>query len=170
MLDAHAAVASVAGVQAAIALTTTTPTAGQDVALNSSSVESAGHTIASYAWAILNAGSSGATITSATNTASVTVRPTAAGTFLIQLATTDNLGFVSTTTLSVVVVAPVVVTPPASVPPTTSSGGGGGGGGALGVVWLLLLVTAVLALALTPRRERARQVRVSVADRSSRTG
>jgi serine protease len=167
MLDAHAALLAVSGVQAAIALTTTTPTAGQDVALDSSSVESAGHTIASYAWTILNAGSSGATISSAANAALVTVRPTAAGTFLIQLSTTDNLGFVSTATLSVVVAAPVVVTPPASVPPATSSGGGGGGG-ALGVVWLLLLLTAVLALALTPRR--ARQARLSAADRSSRTG
>jgi serine protease len=167
MLDAHAAVLSVSGVQAAIALTTTTPTPGQDVALNSSSVESAGHTVASYAWQILNAGSTGATITSAANAASVVVRPTAAGSFVIQLTTTDNLGFVSSATLSVVVVAPVVVTPPASVPPAATSSGGGG---ALGVGWLLLLLTAVLALAASRPRERSRPARLSAADRPSRTG
>jgi serine protease len=167
MLDAHAALLAVNGVQAAIALTTTTPTAGQSVALMSSSVESAGHTVASYAWTILNAGTSGAVITSAANAASVAVTPSAAGTFLIQLTTTDNNGYVSTTTLSVVVVAPVVVTPPASVPPAATSSGGGG---ALGVAWLLLLLTAVLALAATARREPPRLARLSAADRSSRTG
>jgi len=167
MLDAHAAVLAVNGVQAAISLTTTTPTAGQTVSLTSSSIETAGHTVVSYAWTILNAGTSGAVISSAANAASVTVAPTAAGTFLIQLTTTDNNGYVSTATLSVVVVAPAVVTPPATVPPATSSGGGGG---ALGVAWLVLLLTAVLALAATERRALAARVRLNAAGRSSRTG
>jgi serine protease len=167
MLDAHAALLAVNGVQAAISLTTTTPTTNQAIALTSSSVESAGHTIASYAWTILNAGSSNAAITSAANAVSVTVMAPLAGTFLIQLTTTDNNGYVSSTTLSVVVVAPVVVTPPASAPAATSSGGGGG---ALGVGWLLLLLTAVLALAATGGRERSRTARLSAADRPSRTG
>ena len=92
MLDAHAALLAVNGVQAAISLTTTTPTAGLTVALASSSVETSGHTVATYEWTILNAGSSGAVITSANNTSTVTVAPTAAGTFLMQLTTTDNNG------------------------------------------------------------------------------
>jgi len=108
--------------------------------------------ITAYAWAILNTGTTGATITSATNAESVVVSPTAAGTFLVQLATTDNTGFVSTATLDVAVRAPVVVTPPAAAPPAPTSSGGGG---ALGVGWLLLLLAAVLSLALASARERA---------------
>jgi serine protease len=166
MLDAHAAVLSVSGVQAAISLTTTTPTSNLAVALTSSSVESAGHTIVSYAWTILNAGTSGATITGANDGAAVVVRPMAAGSFVIQLTTTDNIGFVSVTTLSVAVVAPVVVTPPASTPVASS----GGGGGALGVGWLLLLLAAVLSLALIPGRVRATRAPLSAAARDERTG
>jgi serine protease len=164
MLDAHAAVLSVSGVQASISLTTTTPTAGQSVALMSSSVIGTGQTIASYLWTILNAGTSGVAIVGANDGASVTVTPSAAGTFLIQLTTTDNLGFVSTTTLSVVVAPASTVTPPATTPPAAS-----GGGGALGVCWLLLLLSAVLALAMTARRERRSSASLSAADRPSRT-
>ena len=151
MLDAHAAVLSVSGVQASISLQTTTPTAGQAVALTSAAALNAGQSIASYEWTVLNAGTTGATITSAANADSVVVSPTAAGSFVIQLTTTDNSGFVSTTTLSVAVVAPPVLTPPASAPVVASSGGGG----ALGVGWLLLLFAAVLSLALVSVRERA---------------
>ena len=165
LLDAHAAVLSVSGVQASISLTTTTPTANQDVGLASNSTLNAGQSIASYDWTILNAGTSGATITSATNTDTVVVRPTAAGSFVIQLTTTDNTGYVSVTTLSVAVVAPVVVTPPASAPVAAS----GGGGGALGVGWLLLLLAAVLSLALIAARERAARAALSAAPRDGRT-
>jgi len=140
----------VSGVQASISLTTTTPTANQDVALTSDSALNPGQSIASYAWTILNAGTSGATITGANDGTSVVVRPTAAGVFVIQLTTTDNAGFVSTTTLKVSVDGPVV--PPASTPAAEPSGGGGG---ALGVGWLLLLLAAVLSLAFTSARERA---------------
>ena len=166
MLDAHAAVLSVSGVQAAISLTTTTPTAGQDVALTSSSVVvGTGQSITGYAWTLVSAGTTGATITSATNAASVTVRPTAAGAFTLQLATTDNTGNVSTATITVTVAAAAVATPPASSAPVATSSGGGG---ALGVVWLALLASAVLALAATARLERARRARVSAAGRPSR--
>jgi serine protease len=152
MLDAHAAVQAVNGVLASISLTTTTPTAGQDVGLTANSALNPGQSIASYAWTILNAGTTGATITSAANAESVVVAPTAAGSFVIQLTTTDNTGFVSTATLSVAVIAPPVVTPPAAVPAPVSSGGGGG---AIGIGWLLLLLAAVLSLALVSLRERA---------------
>jgi len=150
MLDAHAAVLSVSGVQAAISLQTTTPTAGEAVSLTSASTLTAGQSIASYDWTILNAGTSGATITSATNADSVVVSPTAAGSFVIQLTTTDNNGFVSTTTLRVAVEAP-----PAPPAPPASAPAPSGGGGALGVGWLLLLLAAVFSLALVSARERA---------------
>jgi serine protease len=167
MLDAHAALLAVTGVQAAITLTTTTPIAGQSVALMSSSVVGAGQGIASYAWTILNAGTSGAAIVGANSGSTVTVTASAAGTFLIQLTTTDNAGFASTTTLSVVVAPATVVTPPASTPPAAASSGGGG---ALGVGWLLLLLSAVLALKATAPREPVRSTALSAADRPSRTG
>ena len=163
MLDAHAAVLAASGVEAAISLTTTTPTAGQTVALTSSSVETSGHTVASYAWTILNAGNSGAVITSAANAASVTVAPTAPGTFLIQLTTTDNNGFVSERdALGRGRRAGRRHAAGAGAPAATSSGGGGG---ALGVAWLLLLLTAVLALAATERRGRFAAAGLSAAGR-----
>jgi len=166
MLDAHAAVLSVSGVQASISLTTTTPTANQDVGLTSNSALNPGQSIASYAWTILNAGTSGATITGANNGDAVVVRPTAPGVFVIQLATTDNSGFVSTTTMSVTVIGPV--TPPASTPAATPSDGGGGG--ALGAGWLLLLLAAVVSLAWTATRERATRAALSAAAaRAART-
>jgi len=165
MLDAHAAVLSVSGVQAGISLTTTTPTANQDVGLSSNSVLNPGQSIASYAWTILNAGTSGATITGANDGAAVVVRPTAPGVFVIQLVTTDNSGFVSTTTMSVTVIGPV--TPPASTPVAPPSDGGGG---ALGVGWLLLLLAAVTSLAWTSTRERATRAALSAAAaRAART-
>ncbi|MGZ3441784.1 MAG: S8 family serine peptidase, partial [Polyangia bacterium] len=163
MLDTHAAVLAAAGVQAGISLTTTTPTANQAVALTSSSVVGAGRTIATYQWTILNAGTTGATITGANNTPDVVVTPTAAGSFVVQLTVTDDLGGTSTTTLSVAV-ASGSVTPPAS----TSAGASSGGGGAINASWLALLLGAVVALAAT--RPRARRAALSAADRSSRRG
>ncbi|MBV9891937.1 MAG: S8 family serine peptidase [Rhizobacter sp.] len=165
MLDAHAAVAAAAGVQAGISLTTTTPTANQAVVLTSTSVVGPGRTIASYQWSILNAGTTGATITGASNGATVTVTPTAAGSFVIQLVVTDDLGASATTTLSVAVVSGVVT------PPTSSPAGGGSksGGGAIDAGWLALLLGAVAALAVTAPRERARRVALSAAWRRVRS-
>lgn len=158
MLDARAAVA----VQAAISLTTTTPTAGQDVALTSSSVLGVGQS-ATYFWTLVSAGTTGTAITSVTNAAAVVLRPTAAGAVTLQLTTTDNFGNVSVATTVITVAA--AVTLPASAPAATSSSGGGG---ALGVGWLLLLLTSVLALAATAYREPLRRARVSAADHPSR--
>jgi len=165
MLDAHAAVLAAAGVQAGISLTTTTPTANAAVVLTSTSVVGPGRTVASDQWTILNAGTTGATITGANDGASVVVTPTAAGSFVIQLTVTDDLGAAGSTTLSVAVVSGVV-TPPASTP---TGGGGGGGGGAIDAGWLALLLGAVAALAATAPRERAQSLAVSVALRRGRS-
>jgi hypothetical protein len=156
MLDARGAVAAAASVQAAISLTTTTPTANQAVVLSSASVLGPGRTVASYQWAILDAGATGATITGANDGSSVTVTPAAAGSFVIQLIVTDDLGATGTTTLSVAV-ASAAVTPPASSP-----AGGGGGGGAIDLGWLALLLGAVAALAGSGDRERERERRAAV--------
>jgi serine protease len=161
MLDTHAALLAVNGVQASISLTTTTPTAAQAVALTSDSVVGAGQSIVSYAWTILNAGTTGATITGANNGASVVVTPTAGGSFVIQLKTTDSTGFASVANLSVSVAGPV------TQPTSTPSGASSGGGGALGAGWLLLLLAAVLSLALTSARERRARAALSAAARDA---
>jgi serine protease len=150
MLDAHAALVAAVGVQAAISVSTPTPTAGQPVTVASTSVVGTGQSV-TYLWAIVSAGATGATISGASNAATVTVMPTAAGVFTISLTTTDNNGYVSTATTVVTVAA-------ASTAPSSPSGGGGGGG-ALGVGWLMLLLSAVLALAAVARFERRRAAR-----------
>ena len=166
MLDTRAAVLSAAGVQAVISLSTTTPTAGQAVTLSSTSLAGAGRTIVSTQWTILNAGTTGATITGANNGTTVVVTPTAAGSFVIELTVTDDLGASSTTTLSVAVVSGAV-TPPASTPPPAPSGGGGGGG-AIDVGWLALLLAAVAALAATLPRARRGDATLSARPSSRR--
>jgi serine protease len=158
MLDAKAAVLAAAGIQADISLTTTTPTANQAVNLASTSTPGAGRTIAAYQWTILNAGTTGATITGSSTDSSVVVTPTGAGAFVIQLTVTDDLAATSTTTLSVAV-ASGSVTPPASTPTSNSSGGGG----AIDVGWLALLLAAVAALAATEASERRRTRPLSAA-------
>ncbi len=145
MLDAHAAVLAVMATQARIAVNAATPTAGQVVSLSSNSVVATGATIASYQWAITSPGTSGAILVGAANTATVNVLPSAAGSFTIQLSVGDNFGSIFTTSSVVTVAA-------APVAPAPSSGGGG----ALGVGWLVLLLSAVLALAATARFERRR--------------
>ncbi len=150
MLDARAALLASIGVQAQISLTTPVPTAGQPVTLTSASVIGAGQS-ATYLWSIVSSGATGATITGANNASTVMVTPTAAGNFTISLTTTDNNSYVSTAST---VVAVAAVTPPV-VPPS----GGGGGGGALGVGWLMLLLSAVLALAAVAHFERRRAAR-----------
>jgi serine protease len=165
MLDVHAAVLAAAGAQARISVAPAAPTATQAVTLNSSSLVTTGHSIVSYQWAIVSTGGIvTGFVNGVTTGASVSVVPTAAGTFSVSLTTTDDLGTVSTATATVTVAA-AVVTPPAST-------GSSGGGGALGIGWLLLLLSAVLALAAHERLERARRARLSAADRrpASRRG
>ena len=147
MLDVRAAVAAATSIVAAISVTTPTPTAGAPVTLTSTSTASGG-TISTDAWTITSAGSTGAAISGAANASTVTVQPTAAGTFTIGLTVTDSFGNTSTTSSSVVVAAVVVTTPPAT--------GSSGGGGALGIGWLVLLLTAMLSLVAIDRVERRR--------------
>ena len=154
MLDARAAVAATAagsavGVWALISITTVTPIANQPVSIASASIVGTGQT-ATYLWSIASPGATGATIAGANSGSTVSVTPTAAGTFTIALTATDGSGRTSTASTSVTVSAPVVATPPST---------GSSGGGALGAGWLLLLLTAVLALAAASRCERRRATR-----------
>ena len=149
MLDVHAALLAVFGAQARIAIDTAVPTATMTVTLSSASVVPAGRTIVAYQWAVASSGGIVTAFSSATNGNSVQIVPSAAGTFSVSLTTTDDLGAVSTATAAVAVAAaPVAATPPVPVAPVAATpASSDSGGGALGAEWLLLLLTAVLALA-----------------------
>ena len=154
MLDVRAALVSVLRAQARITVATTAPTATQQVLLSAAdSVVSTGHSIVSYQWSLLGGGGVVSGFVGATTGSTVTALPTAAGTFTVGLTTTDDLGGVSTTQTTVTVAAApvVVVTPPVTPTGTGSTSSGSSGGGALGIGWLLLLLSAVLALAAEAR-------------------
>ena len=153
MLDVRAALVSVLRAQARITVATTAPTATQQVLLSATdSVVSSGHSIVSYQWSLISGGGIVSGFVGATTGSTVTVLPSAAGTFTVGLTTTDDLGGVSTAQTTVTVAAvPVVVTPPVTPTGTGSSSSSSSGGGALGIGWLLLLLSAVLALAAEAR-------------------
>ena len=148
MLDAGAAVASVAVVTANIGVASTTVTVGDAVALDGTPSRASGSaSIATYLWAIT---SGSATFTSATNASSATLTTSAAGPVVVSLTVTDSNGRQASTSSTLTVNA-VTVAPPVT-PPTSS--GGGGGGGALNLEWLLTLIASTLALHLASRRQR----------------
>jgi serine protease len=150
MLDAGKAVASAAGVQARVTVTTATPTAASPVTLSAAdSLLTTGHSITKYLWSVTSAGGVVSSFTGATDGATATITPTAAGTFQVQLSATDNTGITSSETKSITVVA-AAVTPPLTPPANGSSGGGG----AVDATWIALLGLAVLLLAALPGAPR----------------
>ncbi len=117
----------------------------------------------SYLWTLVDGGGIVSSLSGAT-TQNASATPTGAGTFSVSLTTTDSAGVASTTSSAVTVAAAPVA------PPSSASGGGGGGGGAIGIGWLLMLLTAVLALAVEPSLQKRRESRISVPPQpSSRT-
>jgi serine protease len=145
LLDAGAAVARVAILNAKIDVATTSAIVGTAVALDGSgSNGAAGVTINIYKWEITG-GATLASITSATNASTATLLPAGAGNVTVSLTVTDSAGKTATTS-SVLTVAAVAVTPP---PPTSD----GGGGGAMELGWLLGWLASVIGVwAVTPRR------------------
>jgi serine protease len=154
MLDAGAAVNAVTGLHAAISFSPASPQSGQVVTFSSApSLVGTGRSIAGYQWALTSGGGIVTSLTGATNGATVSATPTAAGRFSVSLTLTDNTGLQSTAVSSVDVAAAPLPLPPVPLPGVSD---GGGGGGALGSGWLALLGLAVLALRATvPRRHRA---------------
>ncbi|MDE2628584.1 MAG: S8 family serine peptidase, partial [Burkholderiales bacterium] len=144
LLDAGAAVASVAVLTANINVASTSVTAGASVTLDGSgSSTGAGRTIG-YQWAI-TAGSNLASFTSATNAATATLQttPTGTGTVTVSLTVTDGVG---TNTTSVA----LSVNPPPQTAPSS------GGGGAMQLGWLLGWLASVIGVWwVTPRPRRA---------------
>ena len=143
MMDAGAAVAAVAGPLARIDVDTAAPTAGKLVQFNgSNSTMAPGRTLVSYAWDITQSGGIVTGFSSATNAATASLTPSAAGSFTVRLTVTDNTGVSIATTRTVSVAA-------AATPVTPSSSGGGG---AASLWWVLGVLTAAVALRHTARR------------------
>lgn len=143
MLDAGAAVSAVATLAARINVDTANPTAGSPVVLNSgNSLSGPGRTLVSRNWSLVNGGGIVSGFSGATNGATASLTPTAAGSFTVRLTVTDDLGISASSDQTVNVAAAPVVNPPVVTPPP-ASGGDGGGGGAMSWPWLLALALAV---------------------------
>lgn len=151
MLDAQAAVqrvVAVAPVVPVISFNAANVTLSSAITLDSSkSVIPAGTTV-STEWSIVS-GASLATITSATNAATVTLQGAgSAGDVVVRLTLTDTTS--SESEFRDVTVR-LGATQPSS-PPLIVGDSGGGGGGALGLAWLAGLALAVIALQLQRNR------------------
>ena len=141
MIDAGAAVAAVSGPLARVEVSTASPTAGQPVALSGAgSLGNAGAAVARYEWSLVGGSGIVNSFDSATNAATASLTPTAAGSFTVRLTVTDANGATDTASTLVTVVA-VPATPPVTQP--TSSGGGGG---ATSLLWVLGVLLAVALL------------------------
>jgi serine protease len=150
MLDAGAAVASVAAAVAApttgISVSNSSPTAGASVTLNASNATAnGGRSIAGYQWQITSGGAFAA-FSGATNAASATLVTIAAGSVVVSLTVTDSTGATGSASSTVAVQAPVVT--PAAAPSS-------GGGGAMSWIWVALLGVAAAALRLARQPARS---------------
>ena len=83
----------------------------------------------------------------ATNAVTAAFTPSAAGTVVVQVTVTDDLGVQATAELSIVVAAAPV--PPTPTPTPSTSGGGG----SMSVLWLAALWGAAWLLRRQQRRE-----------------
>ena len=149
LLDASAAVASVAKLTANV-YAPVASAVGADISVDGTgSVATAATPIVAYQWAITG-GTGTAAFTSATNVPTATLVASVAGTVTVSLTVTDsaNQSNTGTTTLSI---GDVPVTPPAA------AGGDGGGGGAFDPLWLAGVLLAAFVLSWSSRRERTRQ-------------
>jgi serine protease len=143
MLDAGAAVAAAVGEPlAAMQIEPASPQAGQTITFGSTGSSGRdGRPVVAWSWQLVSGGGAASGFASATNGATATLVPSAAGTITVRLTITDNAGNTASIDRSVDVAAA-----PAPPPGTGSGGSSGGGGGALQWAWAALLGGAVLAL------------------------
>ena len=142
MLDAAAAVVGSAGAFARIVPSSATAQAGTDLIFDgASSLVAVGRTLAAYQWRVSDGGGIVSGLVSASNAPQATLRPSAAGSFTLELTVTDDQGATAVTQTTVAVSA-------------SAGGGGASGGGGGGVAhpgWLLGLLAAAAALRLRDR-------------------
>ncbi len=135
MLDAGASLAAVSGPLARISgVPEAGATVGQTLTLNSgTSLSLAGRSIVSWTWTLVSSDAGVVSgFTSATNAATATLVPAAAGRFTVRLRVVDSAGASHATERSITVGS--------TAPP--SGGGSGGGGGSSSPAWVLALAVA----------------------------
>ncbi len=136
MLDAAAAAAGAEGAFARIVQGSATARAGTEIIFDAGdSLAALGRTVIAYRWRISDGGGIVNGFVTASNVQQVSVLPSAAGSFGLELTVTDEQGASAVTQTTVVVAAAA-----------GGGGGGGGGGGASHPLWLLGLVLAAAAL------------------------
>jgi serine protease len=149
ILDAGAAVDAVSGPVARITVTTANPTAGSAVSLSAAgSLAASGATVTGYEWTLTPGSGTVTGFDSASNASTATLTPSAAGSFTVTLAVSDNQGNTAVATQTVTVAEAPVVSPV-----TPAATGGGGGGGTTSAPWLALLSLAAAALFRDARRQ-----------------
>jgi len=143
MLDAGKALAAVSGPRAQIDLLAGEAVAGTTVQLTGrGSSASPNALIVSYEWSLVSGGGIVTGISSAVNSDTVSLTPSAAGSFTLQLTVTDN----ARQSQSVQRTVTVAAAPSSQPPPAFESGGGGGassGAWVAGVALAALLLTAL---------------------------
>ena len=146
MLDAGKALDAVSGARAQIDLLAGEAVAGTSMQFTArGSSASPNAVLVSYAWSLASGGGIVSGFSSAANTDTVSLTPSAAGSFTLQLTVTDNAG----KSQSVQRVVTVAAAPSPQPPPAPS----GGGGGASSTAWVAGV--ALAALLLTAWRRRA---------------
>ncbi|WP_165917657.1 S8 family serine peptidase [Roseateles saccharophilus] len=146
MADAAAAVAAAQALNAATV--TVTPSSSSLTATQSATLTAAisglaaGKTVVSTNWTLLDGGTAVSGFSGGAGTATVSLTPSAAGSFTVQADLTDSDGLVHSQAASFSVAAAPVQAP---------AGGGGGGGGAASAAWLAALLAAALALRRSAR-------------------
>jgi serine protease len=152
--------------------------AGQDVTLEAGGRGGAcEHSIASYAWTIVDPGANPPAIAGA-DTATATVTAPATDPFVVRVTVTDDAGRTDTADITVSPTAAITsapaaagdqacltdivieqtpsTEPPPTQPPTTpSNDGGGGGGGAIDLLLLFLLASVLIGGRAVQLRQRA---------------
>jgi serine protease len=94
---------------------------------------------------LVDGGGIATAFSSATNASTAALTPSAAGSLVVRLTVTDDLGARASINQTIAVTAPA---PPVVAPPAAT--GGGGGGGAVTLPWMLLLALATALLWRAP--------------------
>lgn len=153
MLDAGAALDWAARLPLArMSLAPEAPVAGSPVQLSAApTLPGEGRRIVGWTWTLVDGGGIVSALSGSTDSASVGLQATAAGSVIVRLTVVDDAGVASSAERALQVAAAPVVTPPAPVvtpaAPAAPTPAASGGGGALSSAWLALLLLATGALA-----------------------